>query len=283
MRLLSLLKGTTMNGLRNIRVLMCATYTEGIRHRVLQIIFGVALMVSLANIGVTGLFSWDIGKVTVEFGLSAVSICGLLTIFFLAMKLLADDLERGRIFMFMSRPISIGQYLVGRFLGLSLILGLATIVVGLCAAASVFYILHYYAAWVPPNFSWLTFSMAMVSQFLSLVVILSVSMLCFSLASNGFLAIMLTFGIYLVGQNMELLRRVVVENPYSGLLMDRSDFVVALSWVFPNLSLFDKKYVAAYGMMFSGTELALLTLYCFSYATVMLACAVALYRRKEMT
>jgi ABC-type transport system involved in multi-copper enzyme maturation permease subunit len=272
-----------MNGLRNIRVLMIATCMEGIRHRVLQIIFGVAALISLANIGVTGLFSWDLGKVTVEFGLSAVSLCGLLTIFFLAMKLLTDDLERGRIFMLLSRPISIGQYLVGRFLGLSLILGLATIVVGLCAALSVSYVLKYYAAWVPPNFSWLTFFMALVSQFLSLEVILAVSVLCFSFASNGFLAVMLTAGIYLVGQNMELLRRVVEENPYSGLLMDKSDIVVALSWIFPNLSLFDKKYTAAYGIPFSGTDLLLLFLYCLSYAVLMLFFATLFYRRKEMT
>lgn len=271
-----------MQALRNVWYLALATCTEGIRHRALWAILFLAVLLTTTNLGVTTLYSWDLGKVSIEFGLSAVAFTGLLLVFFLGMKILADDLERSRIFMLLSRPVSIWQYLAGKFLGLTLVLGFSTIILGVAAALSMQYVLWHYPAYVPPNFSWLTYSMALVCQWLSLVVILAVSVLCFSFASQPFVALLLSVSSYLVGQNMELLRRVVLENPQAGILAGQEKFVIALSWIFPNLSLFDKKYVAAYGMAFSGQEFMLLCLYAISYSALLIYLATLLFRRKEL-
>ncbi|MBI5559147.1 MAG: hypothetical protein HY885_16095 [Deltaproteobacteria bacterium] len=271
-----------MQALRNIWFLALATCIEGIRHRALWAILGLAVLLTMANLGVTTLYSWDLGKVSVEFGLSAVAFTGLLLVFFLGMKILADDLERSRIFMLLSRPVSIWQYLAGKFLGLAFVLGLSTIILGVAAALSMRYVLWQYPAYVPPDFSWLTYVMALVCQWMSLVVVLAVSVLCFSFASQPFVALLLAVASYLVGQNMELLRRVVVENAYAGTLTGQENLVIALSWIFPNLSLFDKKYAAAYGMAFSGQEFMLLCLYGIFYSALLLYLATLLFKRKEL-
>jgi len=271
-----------VQALRNIWFLALSTCTEGIRHRTLWAVVCLASLLTMANLGVTTLYSWDLGKVSVEFGLSAVAFTGLLLIFFLGMKILADDLERSRIFMLLSRPVSTWQYLTGKFLGLAMILLLATIILGLSAALSMRYVLWLYAAFVPPNFSWLTCIMALACQWLSLVVVLALSVLCFSFAKQPFVALLLAVCSYLVGQNMELLRRVVVENPQAGALAGQEQLVIALSWIFPNLSLFDKKYEAAYGMAFSGQEFVLLCLYAISYSALLLYLATLLFRHKEI-
>jgi hypothetical protein len=124
--------------------------------------------------------------------------------------------------------------------------------------------------------------MALACQWMSLVVVLAVSMLCFSFASSPFVALLLAVSSYLVGQNMELLRRVVVENTHAGVLTGQENLVMALSWIFPNLSLFDKKYVAAYGMAFGGQEFMLLCLYCVSYSALLIYLSGLLFRRKEL-
>ncbi len=271
-----------MQVLRNIWFLALATCTEGIRHKALWAIVGLAILLTMANVGVTTLYSWDLGKVSVEFGLSAVAFAGLLLVFFLGMKLLADDLERCRIFMLLSRPVSIWQYLTGKFLGLAMILLLTTCILGLSAALSMRFVLWHYAAYVPPDFSWLTYIMALVCQWMSLVVVLAVSMLCFSFASQPFVALLLAVSAYLVGQNMELLRRVVVENPQAGVLTGQENLVLALSWIFPNLSLFDKKYTAAYGLAFSGQEFMFLCLYGISYSALLIYLSALLFKRKEL-
>jgi ABC-type transport system involved in multi-copper enzyme maturation permease subunit len=271
-----------MHGLRNIWFLALATYTEGIRRRALWAVVCLAVLLTIVNLGVTKLYSWDLGKVSVEFGLSAFSFSGLLVVFFLGMKILADDLERSRISMLMSRPVSIWHYLAGRFLGLSLILFLAAVILGVSAALPLQYVISTYPAYVPPNFSWLTYLMALVCQWLALLMVLAVSFLCFSFASQPFVALLLAVSSYLVAQNMELLRRVVVENAHAGALAGHEKLVVALSWVFPNLSLFDKKYVAAYGLAFSSQEFLLLCLYGLSYSMLLLYLATWFFRRKEL-
>ena len=144
------------------------------------------------------------------------------------------------------------------------------------------YVLWSYPAFVPPHFSWLTYVMALFSQWLGLVMVLAVSVFCFSFASQPFVALLLTACTYLAGQNMELLRRVVLENAYAGVLSGRESLVIGLSWIFPNLSLFDKKYAAAYGLTFSGQELLLLTGYALSYSLLLLWLAAFLFKRKEL-
>lgn len=271
-----------MQAFRNIIFLATATWTEGIRHRALWAIVIFAVLLTMTNLGVTTLFSWDLGKVSIEFGLSAVAFTGLLMVFFLGMKILADDLERSRIFMLLSRPVSIWQYLFGKFIGLALVIGCSTIILGLAAALSMHYVLWQYPAYVPPDFSWMTYVMALGCQWLSLMVVLAVSIFCFSFASSSFVALLLAAMSYLVGQNLELLRKVIKENPQAGLLTGQENIAVALSWIFPNLSFFDKKYEAAYGMLFTGQEFFFLSLYAISYSVLLIYLASILYRRKEL-
>lgn len=267
----------------NLWYLALSTFVEGIRHKALWAIVCLAAILTMVNISVTELFTWDLGKVSVEFGLSTVAFTGLLLVFFLGMKILADDLERNRIYLLLSRPVAGWHYITGKFFGLSLILGLSTIILGISAALSMQYVLGQYASFVPPNFSWLTYLMSLVCQWLALEVMLAVSFLCYSFASQPFVALLLSVSIYLVGQNMELLRRVVLENTHAGILTGQEKFVMALSWVFPNLSLFDKKQVAAYGLVFTGQEFLLLVLYCLSYSALLLFLSTVLFNRRELT
>lgn len=272
-----------MRAITKISILAHATFIEGIRHRALWAIVVFAITLSLANIFVTELFSFDLGKVSIEFGLTAVALSGLLLVFFLGMKILADDMERHSIYMLMSRPVTCLEYIAGKFIGLGLILLLSTTILGLGATLSMKYVLLKYSSYVPPNFSWQTYAMALATQWMSLLVVLAVSFLCFSFASQSFVALLLAVSSYIVGQNMELLRRVVIENPYAGALSGQEKVVVVLSWIFPNLSYFDKKSVAAYGFSFSGQEFLLLTLYCVSYCAVMLYFSTILLNRKELS
>jgi ABC-type transport system involved in multi-copper enzyme maturation permease subunit len=272
-----------MQALRNLWYLAVSTFIEGIRHKALWAIVCLAVLLTMTNVFVAELFTWDLGKVSIEFGLSAVALTGLLLVFFLGMKILADDLERNRISLIMSRPVAGWHYIVGKFLGLGLVLLAATAILGLGAILSMKYVIWRHAAYVPPNFSWPVYIMALACQLLSLLVMLAVSFLAFSFASQPFVALLLAVFTYFVGQNMEILRQVVIENPYAGVLTGQKNLVVALSWIFPNLSLFDKKAVAAYGLAFSFQEFGLLVLYCLSYSALLLFFSAFFFNRKELS
>lgn len=271
-----------MQSITNLWILAHTTFVESVRHKALWAIVVFACLLSMANIFIVELFAWDLGKVSIEVGLSAVALTGLLLVFFLGMKILADDLERSRIYMIMARPVAGWHYIAGKFFGLALILLLSTAIIGIGSTLSMKYVLWRYAVFVPPNFSWLTYVMALTCQWLSLVVVLASSFLCFSFARQPFVALLLAVSSYLVGQNMELLRRVVIENPHAGFVGGQQKLVLVLSWLFPNLSYFDKKSVAAYGLVFSGQEFFLLILYAVSYCALMLFFSTLLFNRKEL-
>ena len=75
----------------------------------------------------------------------------------------------------------------------------------------------------------------------------------------------------------------VVENTHAGILTGKEQVVVALSWIFPNLSLFDRKAAAAYGLAFGVQEFGLLLLYCLTYSALLLFLATRFFNRKELT
>ncbi len=268
--------------MRNVKILGFATFIEGGRHKALWTIVAFSVLLTLGNIVFTTMFSWDLGKVAIEFGLSAISFSGLLLIFFLGLKIMADDLERGRIYMILSRPVSISEYMVGKFLGLALILLFATVILGISAAISMSFVLAEYPGFVPPGFSWQIYLMALTCQWLGLLVVLAICFFWFSFSSHSFVALIFSACSYLLGQNMETLRYVIEKNPQAGFLTGQEWLVRLVSWIFPNLSLFDKKTVAAYGLAFSWFEFSLIVVYGCSYIGLLLFFSVLLFKRKEL-
>lgn len=268
--------------LSNIRVLAGATCIEGVRHRALWAIVVFSIILSAGNIIFTTFFAWDLGKVAIEFGLSASSFCGLLLIFFLALKIMVDDLERNRIYMILSRPVSIAEYIVGKYGGLALVLLLSVIIMSLGTSISMYYVLSQYPAFVPPDFSWQIYVMVVICQWLGLLVVLALCFFWFSWTSHSFIALLFLALSYILGQNMETLRYVIEKNPQAGFLGDQEWLVKLVSWLLPNLSLFDKKSHAAYGLPFSWADFSLIVVYGLSYIGLLLFFSVFLYKRKEL-
>lgn len=271
-----------MRFLRNTRILAGTTFIEGIRHRALWGILGLAILLTLGNVIFTTMFAWDLGKISIEFGLSAVALSGMLLVFFLGLKMMADDLERNRIYMILSRPVTIREYIFGKYLGLAMILFVSTFILGFSAGCSMLYVLNSYPSFVPPDFSWQIYIMALVCQLLGLLVVQALCFFWFSFASHSFIALLLTALSYLVGQNMETLRYVIEKNTQAGLLSGQETLIKIISWILPNLSLFDKKFQASYGLSFPVTDFILITFYGCSYSLLLLWCAVFFYQRKEL-
>ena len=183
----------------------------------------------------------------------------------------------------MARPISGWQYITGKFMGLGAILLAASVILMIGSAVSQQYFVVNYANYVPPNFTWATYWMALSCQWMSLLIILAVTIFFYSFASNSFVALLFSTSVYILGQNIELLRKIILENPYAGFLEGQQDIVTAISWVIPNLWLFDKKNVAAYGLEFPLHDFFMLVLYCSSYSALLLFFASIFINRRELS
>lgn len=267
--------------MKHIWLLSGITIKEGMRNRVLLGVLFFALVMCFVNVVVTGSFTRDLGKVAVDVGLSTVSISGLAIIFFLGMPLLAKDLDKLTVYLVLARPIARRDYIIGKFLGLSMLVLISVLILSGITAISVKLIMGMAPDHIPKLFSWEIFTMAVVFSFLSLVIMTALAILYTCVATSSYMAFIFTIGTYLIGQNIELVRT-LLKNTNQG-----NSFAInllsAASWIFPNLSAFDKKTVAAYGLDFHLKALGMTTAYGISYTLLVLFITVLVFNKRELT
>lgn len=258
------------------------TFSEVIRGKIILVLSTISLLLLTVNILVPSLYSWGLGKVVIEFGLSVSALTGLLIIFFLALKILYNDLERHSFYFLFSRPVSKTDYIVGKYLGLAYVLCMTTLIIGAGTAISIKYVIVNYSPYFSPLFSWTTFGAALFFQALSFLVVLAIVFFWFSFITESFVALVLSLCSYQVCQSMELIRQLFIES-YKGDKFDQVAFYVAniVSYILPNLSFFDLKSHAAYGLPISTTALCLYFVYGCSYIIVMLFFSSVLFAKRK--
>jgi Cu-processing system permease protein len=270
--------------MKNIRVLAAITFLEGVRNRFFFGLMFIALLLLGANVTITHSFAYDLGKVAVDMGLSATSIFGLMIIFFLGINLISKDLDKLTVYMVVGRPIARWQYVVGKFLGLSLILLISILILGAISALSVILAtLGKSEAYIPRDFSWLGFGIALGYQYISLNLITAFTLLFATLTSSAFVAMLLSMATYFIGQNIELLIKLLASQRYFEHTAQIEQMAKALYWAFPNLSAFDLKTAAAYGLPLDPGYLAWTLVYGLVYTVLMLMLTSYLFHRRELS
>ncbi len=269
------------NAMKQIWLLSKITYKEGVRNRILLGILLVAVLFSAFNIIFTQTFAHDLSKVSVDLGLSTVSLAGLAVIFFMGINLLARDFEKRTIYMVLSRPIARWQYVLGKFMGLAWMVGTSVAVLGIVAAAGVKTSMWMSPAFIPPNYSWTIFLLSVCFSYLSLMIITALAQLFTCLTTSSYIALLITACSYFIGHNVELVRQAFAEtgdvHPAYALLIE------TVTWLFPNLQAFDLKTVAGYGLPLETGDLIWTALYGISYIAVILVLTVIVFQRRELS
>lgn len=269
--------------LSNIRVIARMTLLEATRGNIIRVLGIITATIMIANISFTELFSWSLGKVSVEFGLSISSLTGLLIILFLVLRLLYNDLENHTIYFLFSRPITTADYIIGKYVGFAILLFIAVTIVSMGSFLSIKYIIWNYPLYISPLFSWGTFCVAFIYQLLSLLIILAISFFWFSFMTESFVALILSIFTYQIGQNMDLIRRLFIDS-YQENNLDKlsSTIAVILTYLLPNLTFFDLKSQAAYGLPVSMSSLSFILIYGFSYISILLLLATHFFSKRKI-
>jgi len=258
------------------------TFKEGIRNRALYGISILALMLLIANFVVCGVIMQDVGKVAVDMALSTVAFAGLLVVLFVGINLLAKDLDRKTIYIVLARPISRGQYIWGKFFGLSLLVLAAMLALGAFALCSIFFIKLVYPLYFP-RFAWQPVVLAMVFSILSLLLLTALCVLFSSFSSSSFITLILTTVTYLVGHSLADVKALLESPQGLGIEVPTLTFKVInfAYYLFPNLSLFDLKTQAAYNLAISPGYLFWTSAYALVYIVLVILLASLIFGKKE--
>jgi ABC-type transport system involved in multi-copper enzyme maturation permease subunit len=259
------------------------TFKEGIRNRAIYGITLFALMLFGATILIATMIPREAGKVSVDMMLSTISFTGLLLVLFVGINLMAKDLDKRTIYTVLSRPISRSKYILGKFLGMALLITVTMGVLSIMAMGAIFFLKMMIASYFT-RFSWSLIFLSIFLQILMLILLSAVSFLFASFTSTSFITLVLTIISYIIGQSMSGVKA-LVETPSSVLGLGVSPVTIkivqAAYYLFPNLSLFNIKVQAAHDLPVSVTYIAWTVLYGVMYIFLSISFAALIFRKKE--
>ena len=269
--------------MRRIWALAVITFKEGVRSRAVYGIGLFSLFILCLNIAVAGFFMRDVGKVTVDMNLSALSVAGLLLVLFVGLNLIAKDIERKTIQLVLSKPISRYEYILGKYFGIELFVLAALFLLFVVSCLNVYGLSIAYQGYFH-GFDWGNFFLAAFFVYLKISVLVAIVVFFGVIATSSFITLIFSFCAYIVGETIEEVVFYLRSSASSGeaIISDNVRRVIdATSYIAPNFSVFDFKPEAAYGLPIATGRVWDALGYGLVYISILLILAALVFQRRE--
>lgn len=259
------------------------TFHEGIRDRALLGILLLSFCLCGISLFVIPMFAFDTGKVAIDIAFAFISLTGLTIIFFMAIPLLSRDIHHHTVTMILARPVSRGEYILGKYAGLAALIAVAFLVIGTLAILSFWLGVQILPALsLPRNFTWLTLVLTTLLTYQSQLIVLAAAFLFSTITTSSYLAMLLALAVYITGHTIETILKIISAGEF---FEASKPYVVTLdiiSWILPNLRAFDLKTHVAYGLHISTSYVVMVTLYAAVYITILLSLTIFAFTKKEL-
>lgn len=244
------------------------TFRESIRDKVLYVLLFFA---GVTIVGSKALGYISIGqdtKIIIDMSLATVSVFGALIAIFVGTNLVYKEIDKRTIYTILSRPMWRYEFLVGKYLGLALLIAIVTL---LMTAVSAVYVVS-----LGGELS-VTYFEAVLLIYCKLLLITAVSVLM-STVTSPILGAIIVFSFYVLGHATGIL----IDLPPH---MDDTPIVAIsdfLYFVVPNLSNFDLRAEAANGVSVAPIYVVWTILYGAIYTVLFLVIAAMAFENKDV-
>lgn len=272
---------TEESQMKKILTLAYITFKGGIRDRTIH---GIVILAFLLLIS-TPLFSSfsmrQVIAVAVDYNLSTISFIGILLSVFAGINLITKDIDRRSIYTVVSLPISRSQYLIAKFLGLMCIIFFSLIILAIFGGISVILTSYLYPQDINSEIYWYKLFLSVFYTGLKLLIITSAVFLFSSFATSTFLPLALSFIFYFIGESTEEVK-IFIE----GIGKEKISPIVKIIaqfayYIFPNLSAFDLKPHAIYGLPLDYSNLIYIFFYGIFYTGIILTLSIIIFGKRE--
>ena len=257
-------------GVRRTLAIARNAFREAVRDRVLYNLVLFVLLLIAGAMFLGELSAGEEAKIIIDMGLSAMLLFGVFIAIFVGVGLVYKEIERRTLYAILSKPISRGQFLLGKYLGLCATLLVNVVVMGMGVSLALIYIRR---GWDPLV---LKIWPAILLIYFELMIITGVALL-FSSFSTPALSALLTFFVFIIGHFSADLKALAVS---SGSAPARFLFR-ALYYLVPNLSNYSVITPAAHGLAPDSGTIALAVAYAIIYSAVLLAAATLIFGRRN--
>ena len=267
--------------MRVIGLVAINAFRESVRDKVLYnlVAFAVLLIASTYLLG--QLTAGQDIKIIKDLGLAAISGFGLMIAVFIGIGLVWKEVDKRSIYGVLSKPVRRHEFVLGKYFGLLLTLG-----VNLSVMTAAFYAVLALNAWMatpstlaglptPPTDPALLKAIFLIAIELSLVTAIALFLSTFS---SPFLSAGLTVGLWVIGHfNADFRDFGAIVDSRAAIWLTRG-----LYYLLPNFSSFDIKAQVVWGQPVPAADIALTATYGLVYVTLVLIAAVTIFGRRDL-
>lgn len=251
------------------------TFKESIRNKIIINIFVFAFFIFLLSM-IVG--SWSLGeqlKVITDLGLTGLHLISLLIAIFVGITLVSKEIGSRTIYNTLSKSIKRWQFLIGKFLGLSLTILLNIFIIGLILMI----LLSFYKGAID-----VSIFIPVLFIYFEMLIVVAISIF-FSTFNNATLSAIYTIFIYIVGHMfqsvIEYLNQIAAESMTVGLSVLKNT-VGILHWIIPNLSLFNVAEEYVYHTPITFTYFLWVLIYTVLYLSFLLIVSSLIFNKKDL-
>ncbi len=254
--------------MRNIFVIAKNTLKLEIRDRIFYGIIAIAILYLFFTLFLSDLVLKELPMVK-SFGLTGIYFFNAIVAIFLGTTSLYRDIERKIVYFIFPKPVSRGQFILGKFFGLCAILLVTSVILGIGYLSLV--------AYEGGGFDGFGL-LAIAMQFFEMALFLSFAVFV-STFSSSLLSIVYTSGAFFAGHIVSAVLTAAKQTGISGI---RYVLLEILYYIFPNLEKFDARNLAIHSVATPALSFFLAAAYAAIYIIFLLTAAIWIFEKKEI-
>jgi ABC-type transport system involved in multi-copper enzyme maturation permease subunit len=252
---------------RAIRIIAINTFREIIRDRILYGIIVFALLLVSLSIALGALSFAEQARISANFGFTGIQLSAAIVSIFVGSTLVAREIEKQTILTLLARPISRSQFLLGKFLGLIMVIlvvmsGLAVVLAGVVASLDL-------AIRAP-------FFVALYGVFLESILLIAIT-LFFGVVSRPIMSVIFTSAVFLIGHWVGSLDGLVKKNATETF----RTVVKILNWCLPDFERFNWRAAPIYDSAIAVNEIVFASIYAYGWVIFLMTLTIVLFRRRD--
>lgn len=253
--------------MNQILVIAQNTYKEMIRDKALFLLIFVAAGLMVLSVLLSQLSIYETLRLTIDFGFSGIFLAIVAMTLFMGSTLVYREIDKKTILFLMSYPVSRSQFIIGKFIGFSLMLCTLLLGLGIALGALLFSL-----QWEPT----ISFLIAVYGIFLEIILLLSMTLL-FGVIVRPILVVGSVCGLFLIGHGLNGFSEIVSKG--------QNEFLKVLSeilkWALPNLENLNWMNQVVYAEVVPAKTILYASVYSLGWVIFFLSIAIVLFRRRD--
>ncbi len=250
-----------------IKAIALNTFKEAVRNKIFYLLIFFGIFFSLSSKIISLLTIGDNIKIIKDVGLSSINFFSVLIAIFTGINLVYKEIEKKTVYFILSKPVERRDFIIGKFLGLSL-----TMLIALSSMILVFaFFLFMFSGTFDPGLL-----LYFAFLYTELLVIISISIL-FSSFSSPILSSVFTIILYLVGHVTWTFN----EFKYKLIYPLEKFFAYLIYYLFPNLEKFNIKSELVMGDTITFSIISGTLAYGLLYVAAILMLSVYIFNKRE--